>query len=278
MKKIIALTLLLALSFSVFAFVPVRAEDNDEAQAAVTAINTTAFVSNANTGSSTMEKIPSPDQIKNFRMIKKVEGSLYGVRLQKPEKSEKPEIKKEEMKKENNTVSSSTKAELEKILTPQFINLYEKIQKIGNSLWGVRKDKKGEVKKEEVKPVIKYRIVTADMLVCVSAAIDKKDTAVKARVTLTGEEINTAIGVRGECQKTALQTIENQQVNVRKCTENFQMKHKEIAEKAKTEQQIIWKAYQTELKACAPVTTATSTGEVMIEDGGNTALEAVLAQ
>lgn len=276
MKKIIALTLLLALSFSVFAFIPARAEDNAGEHATVTAINTTAFINNAKISSSTMEKIPSPDQIKNFRMIKKVEGSLYGVRLQKPEKSEKTE--KPEMKKEGNAMSSSTKAELEKILTPQLISLYEKIQKIGDSLWGFKKDNKTEIKKEDVKPIFKYRVVTADMSACVSAAIDKKDLAVKARVTLTGEDINTAIGVRGTCQKTALQTIENQQVNVRKCTENFQMKHKEIAEKAKTEQKIIWQAYEADLKACAPVTTATSTDKFMIEDGGNAALEAVLAQ
>ncbi len=270
MKKIIALTLLLALSFSIFTFIPARAENNDDAQAVVTSVNTTAYISNTGAGSSTMEKIPSPDQIKNFRMIKKVDGSLYGIRLQNQEKLE--------MKKEGNAMSSSTKAELEKILTPQLISLYEKIQKIGSSLWGVKKEMKGEIKKEEPKPVVKYRVVTADMLTCVTAAIDKKDTAVKSNLAATTELINVAIGARSECQKTALQTIENQQINVKECNEVFQMKHKHFAEKAKTEQQIIWKAYQTELKACAPITTATSTGEIMIEDGGNTALEAVLAQ
>ncbi len=271
MKKILALTLLLALVFSVFAFLPARAENdyNDDAdEERVEVIMTTKAADN-------LEKIPSPDQIRYFRVIKKENGALFGIRLEKMEKAEKSEKADESLRKNENVSAGNNRGQLEKILAPQFIGLYEKIQKVGNSLWGVKKNSDD---KDEVKNSPKYREVTAEMRACVAAAIDAKDEALKARVTVTATELNAAITARGECQKNAIVSLENQRENLNICVKNFQMKHKEIMNKAKEAQQAAWKTYQTSLKACLPNTVATSTAEIMIEDGGSAALEAVLMQ
>ena len=283
MKKILALTLLLALVFSVFAFLPARAEDdyNDDAdEEKVEVIMTTNAAGN-------LEKISSPDQIRYFRVIKKENGALYGIRLEKMEKAEKSEKSEkmekaeksekadESLRKNENVSASNNRGQLEKILAPQFIGLYERIQKVGNSLWGVKRN--GD-DKDEVKNIPKYREITAEMRVCVAAAIDAKDEALKARVTVTGTELNEAITARGECQKNAIASLENQRENLNVCVKNFQVKHKEIVNKSKEVQQAAWKTYQTSLKACLPNIVSTSTAEIMIEDGGSAALEAVLMQ
>lgn len=267
MKKILALTLLLALVFSVFAFLPAKAEINNSQNAiALTSTNTTA---------GSLEKIPSPDQIKYFRVLKKENGALYGVRLEKMEKAEKTERAEtgEALRKNENFSVTDTKAQLEKILAPQFIGLYEKIQKVGNSLWGVKKNNSN---KEGAVTSPKYREITAEMQVCVAAAIDVKDEALKARVTLTGTEVSAAITARGECQKKAIASLENQRENLNVCVKDFQIKHKEIVNKAKEAQQLIWKTYQTSLKACLPNSVDNNDVEIMIEDGGSAALETVL--
>ncbi len=275
MKKILALTLLLALVFSVFAFLPAQADNdyNDDAdEEKVEVIMTTNAAGNIS-----LEKIPSPDQIKYFRVMKKENGALYGIRLEKMEKLEKTErVERNESLRENESASgTNTRAQLEKILAPQFIGLYEKIQKIGNSLWGVKRDSDD---KDEVKDSAKYREITAEMRVCVAAAIDVKDASLKDRVTLTGTELNAAISTRGECQKNAIASLENQRENLNVCVKNFQIKHKEIVNKAKEAQQAAWKTYQASLKACLPNISASTTAEIMIEDGGSAALEAVLLQ
>jgi hypothetical protein len=287
MKKILALTLLLALVFSVFAFLPARAEndyndDNNEEE-------TRVIMSTSTASGVVVEKISSPDQIRYFRVIKKENGALYGIRLEKMEKAEKSEKSEkmekaeksekkeanESLRKNENVSASNNRGELEKILAPQFIGLYERIQKVGNSLWGVKRNNDD---KDEVKNAPKYREITAEMRVCVAAAIDVKDEALKARVTVTGTELNAAITARGECQKNAIASLENQRENLNVCVKNFQIKHKEIVNKAKEAQQAAWKTYQTSLKACLPNIVSTSTAEIMIEDGGSAALEAVSMQ
>ncbi len=279
MKKILVITLLLALSFGILAVVPVQAE---------TAVVTNASISaNGQPNLGDLEKISSPDQIRYFRVMKKENGALYGIRLEKLSQNEKIKVSAG-LNQADSVTATNTKAQLEKILAPHLISLYEKVQKIGTSLWGVKKDKnnieqgdkKGE-SKDETKPVVKYRVVTPEMLTCVTSAIDKKDNALQARVTSTGVDVNAAIAARGTCQKQALASVENQQENMKVCVQKFQEKHREIVAKAKTEQQAIWKTYQTELKACVPVIAsgaAEAEAELIIEDGGSASLEVMLSQ
>jgi len=315
MKKITTLSLLVAMSAFVFSFLPVQAEELVNTTT-VSAMNTSASVNDE-----ALEKILSPEYLKYFRVIKKENGALYGVRLHSQEQLQLRDQSKEGnipmldssnnilekipspdqikyfkvMKKENGALFgirlsseqagtanqnslANAKAQLEKILAPQFINLYEKIQKIGDSLWGVKKE-------DDNKPVVKPRLVTAAMVECVSKAIDKKDEALKNRLTLTSEAINTAITVRGECQKEAIKSTENQLENLKVCLQNFKSKTEEIKKQAKDEQKIIWQSYQADLKACSAldpaVTTSTESNEtleLMIEDGGNESMEALLNQ
>lgn len=273
MKKIVILTFLLILSAAIFLILPVQAEDQNTAT-----IGVDKMIMNAGP----LEKISSPDQIKYFRIIKKENGVLYGVRRTQAEndkKSEKSEKKEVGNAGDNNTSASSTKARLEKILAPQFVALYEKIQKIGNSLWGVKKENQENNKQKSDKVEPKYRPVTAEMITCVSTAIDKKDVALKNRLALVDTSIAAAITARGECQKKAIQTIENQRENLNICVKDFQVKHQETIKEAKNDQQLIWKNYQAEMKACGAQGAETSSSlELMSEDGGAAVLDTILTQ
>jgi hypothetical protein len=280
MKKILTLTLLLTMSMAIFAFLPVLAEDGNNETVETEDVSddlspVTTMASNTDDG---LEKISSPDQIRYFRVLKKENGVLYGIRLEKAEKAEKGEKaeKAEKGEKADNQKNSGVnKEQLEKILAPQLIGLYEKIQKIGASLWGVKKNKTDD---KNIKIAPKFKAVTTEMITCVSTAIDKKDSALQARITLGATDINSAIVARGTCQKKAIQTIEKQQENLQICVKDFRTKHEEIMKNAKIEQQKIWKAYQGDLKACAPVSSTEATSSLMIEDGGTESLNDLLVQ
>lgn len=325
MKKIITLALLAAMSTAVFGLLPAKADDNANTATAVSAVTTSAPTGtleripspeqikyfrvmknengvlfgirlqakeqmqqkeqmrqddaaiNSNTAASatgTLEKISSPDQIKYFKVIKKENGALFGIRLSANNQDQ----QSDRADTNSQGTLANAKAQLEKILAPQFINLYEKVQRIGDSLWGIKKS-------DDVKPAVKPRIVTTAMIECVSKAIDKKDEALKNRVTLTAEAVNTAITVRGECQKNAIKSTENQLENLQACVKDFQAKNQEIMKQTKDDQQKIWKLYQTDLKSCSaldPVVTTSAdvnqASDLMIEDGGSAAMDTVLAQ
>ena len=68
------------------------------------------------------EKIPSPNEIKNYTQITRIGNSLYGIKIRES----------------INTTTANLK--LEKIAHPQEIALFDKIQKIGSALWGIKKN------------------------------------------------------------------------------------------------------------------------------------------
>ncbi|HNU81512.1 MAG TPA: hypothetical protein PLA05_02395 [bacterium] len=276
MKKIITFAVLTVIGVAVVGLASARAEDS--------AVSVTAIATSTAAGS--LEKIPSPDQIKYFKVIKKENGSLYGIRLSTAVKNQATE----QISSHNQEKTNTNKAQLEKILAPQFINLYEKIQKIGNSLWGVKKETKSvdnagpKATDQAIKPMPKPRLVTAEMIACVSAAIDKKDKALQNQIDLSAESLKAIISTRGECQKKAIQTTAGQLENLNICIKDFQAKYQEIIKQSKDEQQIIWKAYQSDLKACSAsaadnaLDSAVESSELMIEDGGGAVIEGVLMQ
>lgn len=51
---------------------------------------------------------------------------------------------------EENPASTANQAELEKIPSPQHLNLYEKVKKVGNSLWGIKKTGQEREKLEKI--------------------------------------------------------------------------------------------------------------------------------
>lgn len=200
----------------------------------------------------TIEKIPSPDQIKNFEMIRKDGNALFGIRKVAPAI-------------QANVVSSNSS--LEKISHPEEISLFDKIVKKGKALWGIRKN-----------IVPKPAYITPAAAPCVKTAIDKKDTALKTIITSHSQEVVTAIDARNICQKAAIdKTTAKEQLEANKtCINVFQKAVKDINIATNKEKNEAQKTYKTDLKACSALqtvgtstSTKQSTEEIKIEDGGN---------
>jgi len=197
-----------------------------------------------------LEKISSPDQIKNFKVIKKEGANLFGIRL--------------------GTKTSSTEQALEKILTPGDMKFFDKIKKVGTSLFGIRKktdnktnDKTDKKQTENKKPIL----VKPEAIQCVKNAIDKKDASLKTSITTHNQNILAFLDARNVCQKAALdKTTGQEQFEANKiCVETHQKSMKEsndALQKARNESQ---KIYRGDLKACSVlqrVGSATSTSDV----------------
>lgn len=267
MKKIFALTMLLAMVCAVFIFVPAQAEENPANRPLLINTNQTLTATSAASGTAgALERIPSPDQIKDFKVMKKEDGALWGIRLKNLNTNQ-----AQSQTQAAGTSTTNVRGQLEKILAPQFINLYNQITKIGTSLWGIPK------KASENKPVTPSRLVTAEMIPCVTDAINKKDEAVKSITKTSADKLILAITARGECQIKAISSVENQAENLKVCVRAFSETSKEIASAARASQQEAWKVYQTEMKACALSSSNNSEeAPLIIEDGGTATLEAVL--
>jgi len=266
MKKILSLTLLLAMSLMVFTFLPARAEDDTSVNIQLTATPVTTSIGSPDL----LEKISSPDQLKYFKVMKKENGALYGIRLRSDATNSTTENVSD--------VLDNKLGNLEKIVSPQLISLYEKIQKIGTTLWGV---KKNEVNRYENSEVIQnqYRLVTSDMIECVSKAIDTKDDAMITLTKSSSEKMIVNISARGVCQKDAIASTENQAENLKECVISFQQNHKDIVNNARKERKDVWANYKVEMKACASNSSITDNDfELMIDDGGNDDLNYALVQ
>jgi len=254
MKKTFILVLLVLVAVSGLVFLPARAEDEEDDK-------------NEKELSGQVEKISSPDQIRYFKMIKKEDGSLFGVRIDKPVKG--TSTREKMATSTDKMIASSTSNRLEKIAAPALINLYEKIQKIGSSLWGIRK------KNNDDRATSTYRIIGSEISACVSAAIEKKDSALKEKIDLANTELKVAIDARTTCQKTAIASTEKQSDNIKACVKTFQSSHETIVKKAKEAQKSAWSTYQADLKLC--LASSTSTAPIIVEDGGSNMSE-ILAQ
>lgn len=237
-----------------------------------------AFVAVAVLGASVsaqenLEKVPSPDQIKYFKIMKREGNALFGIRLQNQKMNsgtEKPPVSTSVGGK-SNVPSDKLAEKLEKIATPQVISMYEKIRRVGNALWGVKKGDDQEDKAKEVKkPTIP---VTAEMATCVAAAIDVKDAALKAVVSDMSASLEAAITARNTCQKAALQAGENHRSENEVCIKSFHEANKELSKKNREAHKNAWASYKTSLQLCRPA--SVTEGEVMIEDGSQEIMEVV---
>jgi len=202
-----------------------------------------------------LEKILSPASINLFERIKKIGNDLFGVR-----KASSTIIKIEEKKATTTNlvdkkIEELKKAGLEKITSLEQVKLFDKITKIGNDLFGVKK------LVTKVLPVM-----SAELITCTSAAIDAKDVSINISLTNSTTDITTAIDTRGVCQKAALTATTERQGALNACNKAFQTSVKSANDKAKTAQKEIWTNYKTSLKACA---TSANTTEINIEDGGD---------
>ena len=259
-------------------------------------------VARADNNGPEMERILSPEMIKEFRVMKREGNALYGIRLSA---SSTPAVFP-------GMVSSSTalitpapsglaSSVLEKIEAPEFIHEYEKIRRVGNSLWGILKaggnsdnqgagsDNQGgqsanssEGENSGAHSQAAYVAITPDIASCVATAINTKDQAVIAEINTASASLAAAISTRSTCQQAAVQSVNNQQAAVVGCAQAFQTSRQEINSIAKQAQNDAWTTYSASLQACqasssvstsTPATTATSSsGEINIEDGGNSSL------
>lgn len=292
MKKIISLTLVFSFIFVLAVQIPVLAEDNTSSVSILNSDNLGATSTDKN-----LIKIPSPEYIKYFEKIIKIGNTLFGIK--KNTDSVKPELKKSETAKNE---------KLEKISSPEHISLFEKITKIGNDLFGIRKLEKNKatstsenknienknynlekiISLDQVKFFEKITkigndlfglrkegnyilpVMSAELVACVSTAIDVKDSKISENLTKTVTEISSAITARGICQKAALALTSERQGAINTCNKNFQKTNKQIQETTSNAQKQIWTIYRSSLKTCA--TNANST-EIKIEDGGQNDLE-----
>lgn len=224
-----------------------------------------------------LEKIASPSDMKMFEKIKKIGTTLFGVRKKsatKPTEAKKPETNK----------TTSTVAGLKKISSPSEIKMFEKIQKVGTSLFGVRKD--GFKKPEEAKKLENKKnqavMVKPEAAQCVKAAIDKKDAALISGISSHNTVVLTALATRNTCQKTALDNISAQaqrEANIL-CVDAHQKTIKNSNESLEKIRKTTREVFNVDLKACSVLqrnsNTATSAisntseanGEIIINDGG----------
>lgn len=131
MRKIYLLIFLLALGAIALSMSPIFADDELDAE------NT--IMLRATTTTDGLERIPSPEQIKHFRNVIKRGNDLFGLRMESSA----------QLSGEASLENSNGEKKLEKISAPQFVALYERIQKIGNALWGYKKGEMGENRNEE---------------------------------------------------------------------------------------------------------------------------------
>ncbi len=248
MKKTISLVLAFVFIFILALQLPVLAENNNE-----TTTTTTIKTTSNKLASSSFEKIPSPDKINLFTNIRKIGNDLFGIKkasstiakiTQNDEK--KAEAAKNALEKR---VTELKKAGLEKITSLGQIKFFEKITKVGNDLFGIKK-----------KGAIFLPKMTPELIACTSAAITAKDTSINISLTTSTTEITAAIDARGTCQKAAIALASGQEEALKVCNDTFKTTAKASYEKARKAQQEAWEVYKTSLKNCSP--------EISLEDGG----------
>jgi hypothetical protein len=194
-----------------------------------------------------------------------------------------------------------TEAEMEKISSPAEIKNFRDIKKEGMALFGIRKEKKVENGKNEVKAssselekishpgeislfekikkigaalfgvrkvaVVKKAMIKPEAATCVATAIDKKDGALKTMISSSSEKHIIALGARTDCQKDVLnKTTAQEQVDANKvCVKTFNDGIKAINDAREKARISAWEAYKVDLKECtklqAPVATSTTVSQ-----------------
>jgi len=268
--------------FSLIALAPILAEDNtdddnDSAVITTTAVKEESSDIKARQLMSSLEKILTPEQIKNFTNIVKQGNSLYGVRKLEMTASGTDALKS------STTVtvkdSQSLLKKMEKIAAPWLINQYEQIRKVGTALWGLKKENQEQARV----------YINAANSACVLTVIQTKDEALKVNNEAAVTSLNAAISTRTTCQTAAINATAasasstnmfvNQKTELNLCVKAFNESAASIKKETTTKHKAIWGTYKTGLKACQTTnTTASSTDsstedDLMIEDGGGSIFE-----
>jgi hypothetical protein len=241
--------------------------------ALVTASFSLVAIARADNKGSELERILSPEHLKEFRVMKRVGDALYGIRLNAVDAATSTSSPL--------TIATTTSVnqKLEKIESPEFVHEYEQIRRIGTALWGLKKAEANISKGEDqgIGSSLALATITPDMISCVSIAITAKDQAVIAEVNAAATSLTAAITARGTCQQAALQTTGNQATALNNCVQVFKAASRQINQVAQQAQQEAWTAYTNSLKTChvggtvstsTPATAGQSNGLMIRYDGG----------
>ncbi len=230
-----------------------------------------------------LERILNPEQIKNFRVMKNENGTLYGIRIQNTNQtqSSNQSANASDQAKENANVNSAlikSSSTLEKIPNPEQIKNFRVMKNENGTLYGIRIQaiNKDQVKTQE-QARTQNRVVNADIKTCVSTAINTKDDALKTRLTNMNSEVSALIDARNACQNQALESETNQAENLKACSATFEVKYKELNSATRENHKNIWANYQNQMKACLPAQELQAGETLLIEDGGSNTLEAAIS-
>ncbi len=223
-----------------------------------------------------LERIPNPEQIKNFRVMKNENGTLYGIRIQNANQgqaqSSNQSANANDQAKANANANSAVALNgqaLERIPSPDQIKNFKVMKNENGTLYGIRIQAANQAK-------IKNRVVSADIKACVSTAINTKDEALKTRLTNVNADISALIDARNSCQNIALESESNQAENLRACSVTFEAKFKELNNVTKENHKNIWTNYQSEMKACLPAKDVQEGETLLIDDGGSGTMETAI--
>jgi hypothetical protein len=206
-----------------------------------------------------LERIPSPEHLKYYKVMRNENGVLYGTRINNEKASSTV----------SQTNASTTK--MEKIAGPWETKLFEKIKQVGNALWGFRLNKK------ENKEHLGVSTLNTAMTDCLKTAIDKKDAATKVVAETAKTDANLAVDARGTCQKNILSATSTPATPkaFNECKNAFNQAMKDTRIKAKNSLNSSWQTYKTEIKACYQNNKEASTtvevsdeGNALLNDGG----------
>lgn len=224
------------------------------------------------TSSEKLEKIPSLDQLRNFKMIKKENGSLFGIRIREDnnESSDDRADDSDKVKVEKN----KSRGDLEKISSPSLISMYENIKKVGNALWGTKKQ---AAKSTTSNSAQKRVVVKSEAVSCVQAAISTKDAALIENIKEAADLTSVAISARSNCQKSALSLTDGQFAATDVCLKAFRESVQKMQKEQKADHQKIWATYRAALKTCQPASTTNNSEELIVEDGGES-LDSLLSE
>lgn len=280
--------------FSLVALAPILAEEEREQEQELKATSTIELKDRAKDAEegandiktrqlmSSLEKILTPEQIKNFTNIVRQGNSLYGVRKMATSSAT------FETSASTTITNRSNEAikKLEKISAPWLINQYEQIKKVGTALWGLKKEKIEEGRENKLDASSSKVYVSGSESTCVINAIKAKDTVLQANNTSTVAAVNAAIATRTVCQEQAIVTTAvtasstlsttemaiNQKKELNVCVKAFKESAAKIKKEAATQHKNTWEAYRTSLKACK----ASSSAAIIIEDGGGNILDGLV--
>lgn len=204
-----------------------------------------------------LEKISNPSELKHFNQIVKKDKSLWGVRIKASSTMEKKEMKQEQ-KKLNSEEKKGEK--LEKISSLADVKYFKNIRKVGDALWGIRKEAKNNLVNK----------IASSSIACVKEAITAKNVSLKEAFGVNSGIVIGTLDTRTTCQIAALDGVDQFAAN-KLCVNAYQEKIKTANEALKKVRNEAWKTYAVKLNECVKSQTeASATPAVLnLEDGGS---------